>query len=141
MKHPSALSEQELKDGDYPKKWLKNFLFMKRVMKELHEGGFCLLGVRWATSKGIWCQGSYHCMSDNGYYTGYADFKVFYRHNQKPVGLNATDTNWRLMWDGPISRRLAKRHDLVAFVDDSIMYAMGRVRELEAAEAKTAHLQ
>lgn len=132
----NKLDEKDLRELHYPKLWLENFLFMKRVMKELCSGGFCLLQVTHATSRGVWCAGSYHVMNDAGFYVGYADFKIFYRHSPNNWKLDDKDTNWRLMWAGPISRRLAYKHDLTGFIDDSIMDAIRKVRDLEEHEAK-----
>jgi hypothetical protein len=131
----AQLESPPLGHGPYPKKWLANLLFMKRVMKELTNGHFWALRVIGATSRGVWCEGSYQAWLDRSKNKCvHLDFQIFYRHQQKPGGLTMLDCNWRLMWSNPQSRKWANKYDLIPVVDDAIFAAMRKVRELEARE-------
>lgn len=134
----SQLESPPLGQKPYPKKWLVNLLFMKRVMKELYSNHFWNLQVKGVTSRGVWCTGSFHAWNYKTNQVQDTDFIIFYRHKQKPEGLNAKDTNWRLMWNSPASRRIARKLGVEAIIDDAIFATMNKVRAMEAREALNA---
>ena len=60
-------------------------------------------------SKVLRLKNSFHCMNEHGGYSGWADFTIIFPNN-KPLD------EFRIVFRGPSSQRLQKRHDLKEYL-------------------------
>jgi len=65
--------------------------------------------------------GSYHVMSEWGYYVGYADFSVTFDPTLPDDEIGRT---FRLMFHGQTSHYLARYYDLREYIEDTVYYGL-----------------
>lgn len=87
---------------------------IKAMTEVVHGSGVDLKWTFRVSRSGIWAYNSFHCMDEHGGYCGWADFAVFVPW--------ADPSSWRLMFKGPHAQRLAKRHDLRSYLEDTIQH-------------------
>ena len=101
--------------------WERYRKFIKAVLKEMYQGQFRCLRIDKVTSQGIWATGYYQTIvGDNQIH-----FKILYRYPVRSID------DFRLMWDGPVSRRLARKFDIEVMVKGAFIEALRRTRELK----------
>lgn len=76
------------------------------------------------TKQSIRMSNSYHCMDDNGFYCGYADFTVI-------IPLSVRANHWqdyfKLQFHGDDSQYLNRKHGLREFLEEQISYALSQI--------------
>lgn len=82
-----------------------------------HGSGInCDWTFEWMTTAVI-CRNSYHCMNDNGFYEGYADFSITL-HYAEDV------SDFRLKFHGYQAQRLNRKHMLREYLTETFFYAL-----------------
>ena len=84
-----------------------------------HGSGIdCKWEFEWLKNGKLLAKNSYHCMNDNGYYVGFADFTVIF---QKPI----TDSSlFDLVFNGKQAQRYNERLYLREYLEEAIYYAV-----------------
>lgn len=84
-----------------------------------HGSGIdCKWEFDWMANGKVRATNSYHCMNENGFYDGYADFSLVFPTLQ-PFGA------FRLAFHGKTAHRKARRYDLRDYLADTINHAVG----------------
>lgn len=82
-----------------------------------HGSGInCKWCFEWFDNGNVKASNSYHCMNENGFYVGFADFSATFK-TDKPF------TEFRLQFHGSAAQNFNRRFQLRDFLDDTIVHA------------------
>jgi len=87
-------------------------LILKNVLP--HGSGFdCSWDIEQKKNGNVYAISSFHCMNENGYYDGFADFTVIFKKGQ-PIA------DFVLQFNGKIAQRKNNKYFLREYLEESI---------------------